>query len=463
MESREKKAKMMGEGNIPDVLMKLAIPGIIAMLINAVYNVVDTIFVGKLQNTSAIAAVSVAFPMFMLIAALGQMFGVGSGSYISRLLGENNREQADKTASTTFFTAVIISIGFTILGLIFIDPLLKLFGATDTIMPYAHGYGMILMAGSVFTILNMTMNNMIRAEGNAKYSMIAISLGAVLNIILDPIIMFGFGMGVKGAALATVIGQAISTIWLVSYYVSGKSYVKISIKNFKPSIGIYSEILKIGIATLARQGLASVSMGLVNTACKPYGDAAVAAMGVTLRVFCIAMYVVLGYNQGFQPVAGYNYGAKKYDRLNEAIKVSLKRTTIFCIISAVVFIIFANPIIAVFSNDAEVIEIGAKILRAISLLLPLFGFQQVYASLFQSLGKGKEALLLSLSRQGIFLIPAVLILPKMFGLDGVIFTQPVADLCTVLVTAVLAVKISKELKSQGESVRTENDEELVTV
>jgi putative MATE family efflux protein len=463
MKNKDDRAKMMGEGNIPDVLMKLAIPGIIAMLINAVYNVVDTVFVGMLENTSAIAAVSVAFPMFMLIAALGQMFGVGSGSYISRLLGENNKEQADKTASTTFFTALIIAICFTILGLFFIKPLLIMFGATDTILPYAHGYGKILMLGSVFTILNMTMNNMIRAEGNAKYSMIAISLGAALNIILDPVIMFGFGMGVKGAALATVIGQAISTIFLVSYYISGKSYVKISVKKFNPSIKIYSEMLKIGVATLARQGLASLSMGLINTACKPYGDAAVAAMGVTLRVFCVAMYVVLGYNQGFQPVAGYNYGAKKYMRLKEAIKVSLKRTTIFCTISALIFIIFAKPIIGAFSKDPEVIKIGVQILRAISLILPFFGFQQVYASLFQSLGKGKEALLLSLSRQGIFLIPAVMILPKIFGLNGVILTQPIADLCTLMVTSVFAVKISKELRSKEENLKSEGEQETVIV
>ncbi|SHH17321.1 MATE family efflux transporter [Tepidibacter thalassicus] len=445
---RDQRAKMMGEEKIGSVLTRLAIPGIIAMLINAVYNIIDTMFVGMLNNTSAIGAVSVVFPMFMLIAAMGQMFGVGSGSYISRLLGEKNKEQADKTTSTTFFTSVIFSIIFTIIGVIFLEQFLVLFGATDTILFYAKDYAKILVFGSTFTICNMTLNNMIRAEGNAKYSMIAISLGALINIILDPILMFSFNMGIKGAALATVLAQMISFIYLISYFILGKSYIKISIKHFKPSKDIYSEILKIGAATFARQSLASLSLGLINVAAKPYGDAAVAAMGISLRILSIGIYVVFGYNQGFQPIAGYNYGAKKYDRLFEAIKISLKTTTIFTAIVTVVFIVFAKEITSVFTIDPEVIDIGAKTLKTICLLFPLFGFQQVYASLFQGLGRGKESFILSASRQGIFLIPSIVILPKFWGLYGVIFSQVVADFFTIMVTGVLALKLNKSLKEE---------------
>lgn len=446
VDNREQKARLMGEGDIAKILTKLAIPGIIAMLINAIYNVVDTMFVGQLQNTSAIAAVAIAFPLFMLIAAVGQMFGVGAASYISRLLGENNKKQADKTSSTTFFTALAFGIIFTIIGLLYMENILRFFGASDTVLTYAYDYGIILMTGSVFTILNMTMNNMIRAEGNAKYSMFAISLGAVINIILDPIIMFRFGMGVKGAALATVIAQFISTIFLISYYLFGKSYVKISVKGFKPSLNIYNEMLRIGSATFARQALASLAMGLINTAAKPYGDAAVASMGVSLRVFTIAIFVVLGYCQGFQPIAGYNYGAKKYRRLREAIKVSFIRLTVFSSVCAFIFLVFAEKIIMGFSSDPEVIKIGTDILRAMSILLPFMGFQQLYAALYQALGKGTEAMILSISRQGIFLIPAILILPKIFNLNGVIFAQPLADLCTIIITAFLSVKLSKQFK-----------------
>ncbi len=439
---------MMGEEKIPKILIKLALPGIVAMLVNAVYNIVDTMFVGMLNNTSAIAAVSVAFPMFIMIAAFGQMFGVGAGSYISRLLGEKNKIMADRTTSTTFFTSLVCGIGFVLFGTIFLESLLRLFGATDTIMPFAKEYSRILVYGSVFTVMNMTLNNMIRAEGNAKFSMFAISLGAGLNIILDPIFMFTFNMGIKGAALATVLAQIISFIFLICYFISGKSYIKISTKYFIFSKKIYSEIMRIGIATFARQALSSLALGLINLAAKPYGDAAVASMGITLRVLSLGIFVVFGYNQGFQPIAGYNYGAKQFERLKEAIKVSLKWTTVFCLIITVLFMSFSESIISAFSNDPQVIAIGAKTLRAVILLFPLFGFQQVYASLFQALGRGVESLILSLSRQGIFLIPAILILPKIFGLNGVIFSQTVADFFTIIITAILAIKMHIGLKKE---------------
>lgn len=461
MEDRVKRAKMMGEAKIPDVLLKLAIPGIVAMLVNAVYNIVDTMFVGMLNNTSAIAAVSVAFPMFIMIAAFGQMFGVGAGSYISRLLGEKNKLLADQTASTTFFTSMVCGIAFVVFGTIFLEPILKLFGATDTIMPFAKEYSKILVLGAVFTVLNMTLNNMIRAEGNAKYSMFAISLGAGLNIILDPILMFTFDMGIKGAALATVLAQIISFIFLIRYFIYGKSYLKISRKYFVLSKDIYKEMMTIGIATFARQALSSLSLGLINLAAKPYGDAAVASMGVTLRVLSLGVFIVFGYNQGFQPIAGYNYGAKKYERLNEAIKISLKWTTVFCVIVTAIFMAFAEGIISTFSNDIEVIAIGAKTLRATTLLFPLFGFQQVYAVLFQALGRGREAFILSLSRQGIFLIPAVLILPKFFELNGVIFSQTVADFFTIIVTAILAMIMHKTLKKEIKKTETNNNHSIV--
>ncbi|WP_053955465.1 MATE family efflux transporter [Inediibacterium massiliense] len=440
--------KMMGEEKISSVLLKLSIPAIIGMLVNAIYNIVDTAFVGMLKNTSAIAAVSVAFPMFVMIGAIGLMFGIGAASYISRLLGEKNKKLADQTASTTFFTSLIFSMFFTIFGVVFIVPILKMFGATDTIMIFAKDYSKIIMFGSTFTIMNMTLNNMIRAEGNAKYSMMAMSIGALLNIILDPIFMFVFDMGIKGAAVATVVAQSISFIFLMRYYIFKKSYIHISIKYFSFSIKIYNEIMKIGLATFARQALGSFALGFINLAAKGYGDAAVAAMGISLRVFSLGMFVIFGYNQGFQPVVGYNYGAKKYKRLKEAIEISVKWTSIFCIIVTIVFAIFAKEIVLVFSQDMDVVTIGAKTLRVMSILFPLFGFQQVYGVLFQALGKGKEALALSVARQGIFLLPAIFILPKWFELDGVIWSQTVADLLTLIFTSILAIRLHKEIRKE---------------
>lgn len=456
MDIKEQRAKMMGEEKIQSVLFKLALPAIIGLLVNAIYNIVDTIFVGKL-GTSAIGAASVAFPLFLLIGAFGLTFGIGSASYISRLLGQGNKVESDKTASTAFITSLVFGVVFTFVGLYFLEPILRLFGATDTIMPYAKDYSRILVFGSIFTMINMTMNNLLRAEGSAKFSMIALSTGALINIILDPIFIFTFDMGIVGASTATVLAQIISSIMLLSYFLSGKSYIKISLKYFTFSKKIYSEMMKIGIPTFIRQSLSSIAMGLINSAAMPYGDAAVASMGVTLRVFSLGMMVIFGYSQGFQPVAGFNYGAKKFDRLNESIKISLKWTTIFTTIVAIISMIFAESIITMFSTDPKVIEIGSRNLRAISLLFPLFGFQNVYATLFQALGRGIEAGILSLSRQGIFLIPAILILPRIFDLSGVIFSQPFADLCTIIVTSILAVKITKELKEEANKINYERE------
>ncbi len=445
MENREKKAQMMGAEPIKLLLLKLAMPAIVGMLISAVYNIVDTIFVGKL-GTSAIGAASVAYPLFMLISAVGLMYGVGSASYISRLLGKGAKEKADEVTSTTFITSLLSGLLLTAVVMIFLEPILTLFGATETIMPYALEYSEVLVMGATFTVLNMTMNNILRAEGNAKFSMIALSVGAILNIILDPLFIFTFNMGIRGAAVATVVSQVTSTLMLLSFFTGGKSYVKLKLKLVNHSLENYREIFKIGIPTFLRQFLMSLGMGLLNTAAMPYGDAALASIGVTNRVFSLAAMVLFGYSQGFQPVAGYNYGAKRFDRLSESIKLSLKWTTLFSIASSFIYMVFAESIIGVFSQDSEVIRIGTMALRAMALLFPLFGFQIVYATLFQALGRGKEAAILSLSRQGIFFYPAVFVLPKLFGLHGVLLSQPFADVCTVLLTAYFAVKINKEIK-----------------
>lgn len=468
LDEKEVRAKIMGEGEMKKVLLKLAIPAIIAQLINVIYNLADTAFVGMLNDTSAMGAISIAYPLMIILSAMGLMFGVGAASYVSRCLGENRKDEADKATTIAFFSVIAVGIMFTIFGLIYLEPILKILGATPTILPYAVSYSKILLIGCVFIMTNMTLNNLIRAEGNAKFSMFAICLGAGLNIILDPIFIFVLDMGIAGAAVATIIGQIISTIYLVQYFIRGKSYIKIDTKLFSFSINIYVQIMKIGIPIFLTQFLASMSMGLLNTASAPYGDAAVAAVGITLKILSIGFFIIFGYNQGFMPVVGYNYGAKNYKRVFQAIKLSLFWTTAFSISLSILCITQAETLMKFFSIDPDVISIGVNYIIASNILIPFLGFQLVYASLFQALGKSMQAGILSISRQGLFFIPAVLYLPSFFethfkslslfinslpnqmepGMYGVVYTQFTADFITVIMTAIFAVIVSNKLKNQ---------------
>ncbi|MHB9944946.1 MATE family efflux transporter [Clostridium botulinum] len=448
MKNKISTAEMMEKESISKVLLKLSVPAIIAMLINAIYNIVDTMFVGMLNNTSAIAAVSIVYPLFMFIGAIGVMFGAGGASYLSRLLGEKKKEEADRTLTSTIVIGCIFSLIFTVICIIFLEQFLLMYGATETTMPYAKEYGYTIVAGSIFTIGTAIMSNTIRAEGNSKYSMIATCIGGVINIILDPIFMFKFGMGIKGAAVATVISQLVSFIFLLRYYYSKKSYIKLGIKLFKPTFNMFFEILKIGIPIFVTQVLASFALGFMNLGAKPYGDAAVAAMGIVFRVMSIGFYIVFGIGQGFQPVAGYNYGAKNFTRLKEAVKLSIKWSVVSGIVISILFIVFAEGCMLIFTRDREVINIGIKAFRAASLLFPLFGYVNTYAVLYQALGKALGAFILSISRQGIFYIPLMYILPKFMGLAGVIFCQTAADGLAFIETFIMAIWLNKSLKKE---------------
>lgn len=440
--------EMMEKESISKVLLKLSVPAIIAMLINAVYNIVDTIFVGMLDNTSAIAAVSIVYPVFMFIGAIGVMFGAGGASYLSRLLGEKKKEEADKTLTSIIVIGCIFSLLFTAISIIFLDKFLLMYGATKTTMPYAKEYGYTIVLGSIFTIGTAIMSNTIRAEGNSKYSMVSTCIGGIINIILDPIFIFKLGMGIKGAAVATVISQIVSFVFLLRYYYSNKSYIKLGIKFLKPTFNMFFEILKIGIPIFVTQVLGSFALGFMNIGAKPYGDAAVAAMGIVFRVMSIGFYIVFGVGQGFQPVAGYNYGAKNFERLKEAVKLSIKWSIISAFVISILFITSAKGCMVIFTRDKEVINIGIKAFRAASLLFPLFGYVNTYAVLHQALGKAMGAFILSISRQGIFYIPLMYILPKFLALDGVIFCQTAADGLAFVETLIMATWLNKKLKEE---------------
>lgn len=442
---KDEKTRKMAEMPIKKLLTEMSIPAIIGMLVTAVYNIVDTIFVGRI-GTEAVGAVTIAFPLFMVISAIGLTFGIGSGSFISRLLGENNKEMANQVSTTSIITTFILGILMAVGGIYYLKPLLRLFGATDAIMPYAVNYTAIIILGSIFTMSNMNMNNMVRAEGSAKMSMVALSTGAVINIILDPILIFTFKMGIAGASTATVIAQAVSTVMLIAFYKSEKSVLDFKISEFRPSLTIYSEIMKIGVPTLIRQLLSSVAMTVLNNMAAVYGSSVVASVGIINRVFSFGFFVTAGFTQGFQPVAGFNFGARQIKRLKDSISVTIKRTTIFGIALFILFYFFNEEVISIFSRDPEVIEIAAEGLKYYSLVLPLIGFSITINTLFQALGHGIPATILSLSRQGLFFIPAVYLFSKKFEISGLFMAQPAADGLTFVLTALLFIYVYREIK-----------------
>ncbi len=422
--------EMMTTKPIPGLVLKMAVPTIASMLVTAFYNLADTFFVSTI-STSATGAIGIAFSMMALIQAVGMTFGMGAGSYISRLLGEKKVERASEATSTAFFSALFCGALLMILGIIFIDPLMRFLGATPTILPYARSYSKIVLIGAPYMTTAFVMNNNLRAEGDAFFSMIGICSGAVLNIALDALFVVGLGVGIQGAAFATLISQFVSFSILLSMFLRGKSILHISIKKVQLHWDMYREILKVGMPTFFRQGLASLSMVFLNLAAAPYGDAAIAAMSICIRVIQFMIYGLLGFGQGFQPVAGYNYGAKRYDRLWQSILFCIKIGLSVMTLLAVVCFIFAPRIMMFFrKEDLAVVAIGSVALRWNCAILPFQVMIIISNMLFQALGKGKKAALLALSRQGLCFIPLIFILPRLFGLLGVQISQPMADLAT---------------------------------
>lgn len=445
MNGSNKKMELLGNAPIPKALLAMGLPTMIGMMINALYNLVDAYFVGGL-GTSQMAAISVAFPLGQVVVGLGLLFGNGAASYISRLLGRDEKETANKVASTALYSSIFVGAVVIICAVIFLNPILKLLGATDSIMPYAVTYARIYVISSIFNIFNVTMNNIVTSEGAAKTTMFALLGGTVLNIILDPIFIYTFDMGVAGAAIATAISQVVSTSIYLFYIFRKKSVFRFRLKDCCFSKSIILEILKIGIPTLIFQLLTSLSIVLINDKAKGYGDSVIAAMGSVTRIISVGSLMVFGFIKGFQPIAGYSYGSKKYTRLHEAIKTSILWSTIFCAVFGLITAFFSAPIISLFTkDDVEMITIGQKALKANGLSFLLFGFYTVYSSLFLSMGKAKEGFILGTCRQGICFVPVILILPMIWGKSGVLYAQPIADIISGIITAFMAIHLHKEL------------------
>lgn len=445
MKERNSKMELLGSAPVPKALMALGVPIMIGMLINALYNLVDAYFVGGLGE-SPMGAISVVFPLGQVVVGLGLMFGNGAASYLSRLLGRGDKDTANKVASTALYGSVLIGAIIIIFATIFLKPILYFLGATDTIMPYALTYARIYIISCIFNVFNVTMNNIVSSEGAAKTTMCALLLGAVMNIGLDPIFIYVLNMGVAGAAIATAISQFISTLVYLSYALRKKSAFTFSVKEFCPTKQILAEILKIGVPTLTFQLLTSLSIALINRAASGYGDAVIAGMGAVTRVTSMGTLVVFGFLKGFQPIAGFSYGAKKFDRLREAIKTSILWSTTFCVIVGLVMVLFSTQIISQFANgNTEMIFVGQKALVASGFSFMLFGFYTVYSSLLLALGKGAAGFIIGALRQGICFVPIILILPIVWGMNGILYAQPIADVISAIITAFMAIQLHKEL------------------
>ena len=452
---RKEHYKMMTETPVPRLIWRLAIPTIISMLVSSIYNTADTFFVSQL-GTSAAGAVGVVFSVMAIIQAIGFTIGMGAGNILSRQLGAKEDEAATITASTGFVFALVLSLLLSIFGIAFQKDLMRLLGATETILPYAEAYAEYIFLGCPVMCLSFVMNNYLRAEGKAMYGMIGITIGGVLNIFLDPIFIFTLGFGTAGAAMATALSQLISFCILLSFFLRGKSSVRISLMKVSKDIKLYLKIVLIGLPTLMRQGLASIASVALNVAAAAFGDAAVAAMSITGRIMMFAFSAMLGFGQGFQPVSSFNYGAKRFDRVRLATKYTAFVGTILMLCVSALCIILAPAIMKAFrKDDLEVIAIGVYALRAQALLLPLTGIVTATNMGLQSTGNAVPATVLAMARQGIFFIPLILILPGFAGLKGVALSQPISDGLTFIIALFFFASFLRMLKKK------ENTEEAV--
>ena len=441
----ESRIKILKEENIDKALFKLGIPMVISLLVAALYNVVDTYFVSGLGK-EAVAAVSVAFPIQLIFLGIGLTFGAGAGSYISRLLGGNNKKEASIVATVALISSAILGIITAIALFCYLEGVLKFMGAIPSIMEISKSYTGIFIVGGILGTVNVTLGNLAVAQGAAKISLKAMIVGSISNMILDPIFIFGLNLGVRGAAIATLIARVITSLMYLIYFIGDKNLIEIKLPNFKPTFAIYKEILKIGISMLILQILQTISISKISYAASFYGEEAIAAMGIALRIVTLGTNVVLGYMKGLQPLAGFNYGAKNYERVRGAIKASIKWTNVFCIVWTLIIYIFSPSILSIFGTDENVLNIAVPALRAGVIMFITFGFQFTYSTLYLSMGKALGGIFLNSLRQGIVFIPIILLLPKFMGLNGVIYAQTISDLITTIITIPFAISIHKKLR-----------------
>ena len=448
MNDNDKKIEVFENYPVYKALITLALPTIFGMMVNVFYNMVDTFFVGKTNDPNQVAAVSLTMPIYLLLMAFGAIYGIGGASYISRSLGAKNYDKAKQTSSFAFFASVATGLVCMTVFLIFMKQILKLSGASINTYQFAKDYLMIVAFGAIFVICQMSMGQIVRSEGSSKEAMIGMILGTVINIILDPIMILYMKMGVAGAAWATIIGNACSTFYYIWHIAKKSTFLSVKLKDFSMHDDILKNVFAIGLPVFINNVLMSCANILINNFASGYNDNVVAGLGVSQRIFMLVILVFIGLAQGIQPFIGYNFAAKNYKRMNAAIKLS-------CLVSFILGSIFlssafllASHSIRIFIDNDEVVEYGVKFLMASYSVAPIIGFQFVFMSTFQALGKALPSLVLSLSRQGIAFVPAIVIGTKFFGINGIIWAQPIADIVSIILAGIMYIYIYKTMKKK---------------
>nr|WP_162990630.1 MATE family efflux transporter [Maliibacterium massiliense] len=446
------KEELLASAPVPVSIRTLAIPAIIGIMIMAIYNFVDTLFIGMLKSATALSAVGIAFPIMALMTAVGQVLGVGAAASIGRYLGAQRKDKADQTASTVILTSFAMGLIFMCVGLLFQDTIFRLFGASDAVLPDARRYGVWMFTGALFSIPNQSLNNIARAETNVKLSMIALSVGAILNVFLDPLFMFTFGWGIEGASIATTLSQAVSFAFIFSYFARGKSLVHLSIKNFRFSGRLYGEVLKTGAPMGVSQALTAVAVSITNmmaaTMAGGIGDNLVAAYGVVLKVFTIGQYIIFGYTQGYQPIAAYAYGARNGQRFWNCYRTSRRFLLAYGAVVTALYLVLAKPLIAIFTPDPQIIEYGRWMLTGQSAGFIIMALVTLQTTCFQAIGRGTSGILLSSTRQGLAYIPLIMLLPPFLGVLGFYITPALCDVISLVVSTALFAHQKKRLEQE---------------
>ncbi len=443
------KKNILNDDRIGRLLLKMSLPAFIGMFVMTLYNVVDTIFIGHFVGPLGIAALAIVFPVQMLAVGVGHMNGMGGASLISRLIGAGDIQGAQRSLGNAVSSTFVLSGAIMVVGLIWLDPCLSLLGASDAILPYARKYMRIILLGLFFQTFAMLLSTLIRAEGNARIPMIGMIIGAVVNTALDAVFIIVLDMGIRGAALATVIAEAVSVTFFVMYYFSGKNYLHFKIKNLMFHWPILRQILSIGIAAFGMSVGTSLSAVFVNRVCLFYsGDLAVSAFGIFNRIVMFALMPGMVIGMGLQPIVGFNYGAKRFDRILKAISISICVSTLFCMVSFILMFFFPEPLIRIFTSDEDLVALTSYGIRRLFSGVYLVGFVIVGATVFQALGKAVQSFVTSISRATLFLIPLVFILPRFFRLDGVWWAFPLSDLLTFLMTLTLLIPQLRQLRKE---------------
>ena len=443
------KLEMMEKGPVTKSIIRLALPTMMGMVVQMVYNTTDTYFIGQTQDPLLVAGISLVMPLFFLIQALGNIFSIGSASLISRLLGAKRLEDAKKASAVSFYTTIMLGAFITLSLLILKDPLLHLIGTSDATYDSAKSYFSIIALFSIPMVLNVSLAGQIRSEGATTKAMIGMIIGLGVNIVLDPIFILTLNMRAAGAAWATIIGAICSVTYYIIYFLRKQSILSISPRYFKPSKTIYVETLKIGGPAALSHIVMSVTSMLNNIVAASFGDYIVASAGVYLRVGSLCLMLLMGLTQGYMPFAGYNYGAKNYKRLLSGVKSTAIMSTVLACAFAVLFLLFGSSIIRFFINDPQVVETGTWLLHALTIAMPFVGIQLTLMVTFQALGKSVNAMIITLGRQFLFYLPLLYTLPRIFGLGGYVFAQPIADILTTVIAIILSVSLFKHVRGLG--------------